>query len=378
MRRAAWRRSASPSTGPSMQPPRAAPIDFGRDRPRLRRGRGERAARAAGRAARAGVGAGGAGARWPAAARRRGLRRVPHRARRPLRAGAGRSGPRARTCRAVRSASGRCGTSRTSTRTGPPRARSPRATCGCCARRYRALKAADPGARGRPRGVRELLLARARRRLPRRRPPVVRRRRGAPVQRAAGERPEDRAAHPRGDGARRRPPQGPHHLRAHLAVRARADAQHDRLRDDRAAGQAVRLRNAYAALLRIRRSARIRQVFWYTWLSAGPRLAELVLVVGAAAPRAAGRRRAGRQARPGGVPPDRAARRGRARSADARRRAASAACGDSILSDPTARPRCRPERGRTPPHVGAERPRHARAARSATPSVVRRAAQPQD
>jgi hypothetical protein len=33
------------------------------------------------------------------------------------------------------------------------------------------------------------------------------------------------------------------------------------------AGQAARLRNAYAALLRIRRSARIRQVFWYTWLS---------------------------------------------------------------------------------------------------------------
>jgi hypothetical protein len=34
------------------------------------------------------------------------------------------------------------------------------------------------------------------------------------------------------------------------------------------AGQATRLRNAYRALLRIRRSARIRQVFWYTWLSA--------------------------------------------------------------------------------------------------------------
>jgi hypothetical protein len=34
------------------------------------------------------------------------------------------------------------------------------------------------------------------------------------------------------------------------------------------AGQAARLRNAYAALLRIRRSARIRQIFWYTWLSA--------------------------------------------------------------------------------------------------------------
>ena len=33
------------------------------------------------------------------------------------------------------------------------------------------------------------------------------------------------------------------------------------------AGQAARLRNAYAALLRIRRSARIRQIFWYTWLS---------------------------------------------------------------------------------------------------------------
>jgi len=33
------------------------------------------------------------------------------------------------------------------------------------------------------------------------------------------------------------------------------------------AGQARRLRNAYTALLRIRRSARIRQVFWYTWLS---------------------------------------------------------------------------------------------------------------
>ncbi|MEA2177068.1 MAG: polysaccharide biosynthesis protein PslG, partial [Solirubrobacteraceae bacterium] len=33
------------------------------------------------------------------------------------------------------------------------------------------------------------------------------------------------------------------------------------------AGQAMRLRNAYAALLRIRRSSRIRQVFWYTWLS---------------------------------------------------------------------------------------------------------------
>jgi hypothetical protein len=33
------------------------------------------------------------------------------------------------------------------------------------------------------------------------------------------------------------------------------------------AGQAVRLRNAYRALLRIRRSSRIRQVFWYTWLS---------------------------------------------------------------------------------------------------------------
>jgi hypothetical protein len=33
------------------------------------------------------------------------------------------------------------------------------------------------------------------------------------------------------------------------------------------AGQAARLRNAYAALLRIRRSSRIRQVFWYTWLS---------------------------------------------------------------------------------------------------------------
>jgi hypothetical protein len=34
------------------------------------------------------------------------------------------------------------------------------------------------------------------------------------------------------------------------------------------AGQAVRLRNAYAALLRVRRAWRIRQVFWYTWLSA--------------------------------------------------------------------------------------------------------------
>jgi len=34
------------------------------------------------------------------------------------------------------------------------------------------------------------------------------------------------------------------------------------------AGQAARLRNAYAALLRIRRSARVRQIFWYTWLSA--------------------------------------------------------------------------------------------------------------
>jgi hypothetical protein len=34
------------------------------------------------------------------------------------------------------------------------------------------------------------------------------------------------------------------------------------------AGQATRLRNAYRALLRIRRSARIRQIFWYTWLSA--------------------------------------------------------------------------------------------------------------
>jgi hypothetical protein len=34
------------------------------------------------------------------------------------------------------------------------------------------------------------------------------------------------------------------------------------------AGQAIRLRNAYEALLRIRRSARIRQIFWYTWLSA--------------------------------------------------------------------------------------------------------------
>jgi hypothetical protein len=34
------------------------------------------------------------------------------------------------------------------------------------------------------------------------------------------------------------------------------------------AGQAARLRNAYAALLRIRQSARIRQIFWYTWLSA--------------------------------------------------------------------------------------------------------------
>lgn len=34
------------------------------------------------------------------------------------------------------------------------------------------------------------------------------------------------------------------------------------------AGQAVRLRNAYAALLRIRVRARIRQIFWYTWLSA--------------------------------------------------------------------------------------------------------------
>lgn len=34
------------------------------------------------------------------------------------------------------------------------------------------------------------------------------------------------------------------------------------------AGQAVRLRNAFEALLRIRRSARIRQIFWYTWLSA--------------------------------------------------------------------------------------------------------------
>jgi hypothetical protein len=34
------------------------------------------------------------------------------------------------------------------------------------------------------------------------------------------------------------------------------------------AGQAIRLRNAYGALLRIRRSARIRQIFWYTWLSA--------------------------------------------------------------------------------------------------------------
>jgi hypothetical protein len=33
------------------------------------------------------------------------------------------------------------------------------------------------------------------------------------------------------------------------------------------AGQAARLRNAYGALLRIRRSARIRQIFWYTWLS---------------------------------------------------------------------------------------------------------------
>jgi hypothetical protein len=34
------------------------------------------------------------------------------------------------------------------------------------------------------------------------------------------------------------------------------------------AGQASRLRNAYAALLRMRHSARIRQIFWYTWLSA--------------------------------------------------------------------------------------------------------------
>ncbi len=33
------------------------------------------------------------------------------------------------------------------------------------------------------------------------------------------------------------------------------------------AGQAARLRNAYRAILGIRRSARIRQVFWYTWLS---------------------------------------------------------------------------------------------------------------
>ena len=28
------------------------------------------------------------------------------------------------------------------------------------------------------------------------------------------------------------------------------------------------MRNVYAALLRIRQSARIRQIFWYTWLSA--------------------------------------------------------------------------------------------------------------
>jgi hypothetical protein len=33
-------------------------------------------------------------------------------------------------------------------------------------------------------------------------------------------------------------------------------------------GQAIRLRNAYEAILRIRRSAKIQQVFWYTWLSA--------------------------------------------------------------------------------------------------------------
>ena len=133
---------------------------------------------------------------------------------------------------------------------------------------YRALKAADPGSQVVLCRIRELLMARARRRLPGRRPPVVRRRRGAPVQRAAGERAEDRAPQPRGDGALRRPPQGPDHLRAHLAVRAREDAQHDRLRDDRGAARPIRLRNAYAALLRIRRSARIRQVFWYTWLSA--------------------------------------------------------------------------------------------------------------
>ena len=134
---------------------------------------------------------------------------------------------------------------------------------------YRALKAADPGSRGRAGRVRELLLARARR---------------APTAPARGGWFDTAAVHPfsgrlsnvlkivraqpRGDGPLRRPPQGPRSSPSSRGRRPRArrrtPSASRRRRRARRPGCATPTRPCCASA----RARRIRQIFWYTWLSA--------------------------------------------------------------------------------------------------------------
>ena len=229
------RRSASPSTGATCSRTRGGPIDWAATDRIVAAAARERARASCPVVVRAPAWARAATrARAPSPRGDAPTRAFLDRARRALRARRDVLGRAPGPAAPIRSASGRSGTSRTSTATGrSPRPFADALRARCCARATAPLKAADPGAEVVLAGLtnrswRELADA-----LPRRRAPAVRRRRHPPVQRAAVERREDRPAHPRGDAPPRRPRKGADPHRGQLVVGARARRRTLRLGDDR-------------------------------------------------------------------------------------------------------------------------------------------------